>query len=242
MLQRDFSRGAIGLDVNARHFSRTRIDPQGNLVDGRDWPLVSVGKSSGQRLAVIHDVAHGLICEAIGFGLPIVIEKLDFTAKKRRLRAVDCSAAARQLSSFCYSKFATVLKANVRRHCVCVVEVNPAYTSVIGAAVHAVPHGLTIHAAAAMAITDRGMAVEETMPQQMRVWPQGRGPRTMERPSALRSKGTVAPRWSGWSALAKAVHAAQAEGKVKRPTGSERRRRRREDGGLRDDAKCLRSL
>ena len=122
------------------------------------------------------------------------------------------------------------------------VEVNPAYTSVIGAAIHAVPHGLTVHAAAAMAIARRGMAVEETIPQQMRVWCPGRAPRTMERPSALRRKGAVEPPWSGWSVLAKAVHAAQAEGKVKPPTGSQRRRQWRDDANLRDDAEFLRGL
>jgi IS605 OrfB family transposase len=228
--------------VNEQHVSRTRIDAEGDLVDSHALPLLSVGRTSGQRLAIIHDAAHAPICEATAFNLPIVIEKLDFTAKKRRLREVGCAAAARRLSSFSYSKFAAVLKAHARLHGVCVVEVNPAYTSVIGAAIHAVPHGLTVHAAAAMTIARRGMAVEETIPQQMRVWCPGCAPRTMERPSALRCKGAVDAPWSGWSELAKAVHAAQAEGMVKRQTGSQRRRTWREDAGLRDDADFLRSL
>jgi IS605 OrfB family transposase len=241
-LEPDFSGGAIGLDVNHQHVSRTRIDPEGSLVDSHDLPLLSVGKSSGQRLAIMHDAAHALICEATALNLPIVIEKLDFSAKKRRLREVGCAAAARRLSSFSYSKFAMVLKAHARLHGVCVVEVNPAYTSVIGAAIHAVPHGLTVHAAAAMAIARRGMAVAETIPPQMRVWCPGRAPRTMGRPLTLRCKGAVGPLWSGWSELAKAVHAAQAEGRVKPQTGSQRRRTRRETAGLRDDAEVLRSL
>jgi IS605 OrfB family transposase len=239
-LAADFSRGAIGLDVNDQHVSRTRIDPAGNLLESRDLPLMTAGKSSGQRLAIMHDVSHALICEAMQCKLPIVIEKLDFAAKKRRLCEVGCAAAARRLSAFSYSKFAMVLKGHARLHGVCVVEVNPAYTSLIGAAIHGVPHGLSVHAAAAMAIARRGMAVDETIPQQMRLWCPGRAPRAMERPSTLQGKGPAEPLWSGWSELAKAVHAAQAEGKVKRLTGSQRRRTWREDAALRDDAEFLR--
>ena len=166
-LRPDFSRGAIGVDLNDQHVSRTRVGPDGALISSRDLPMVTVGKSHGQRLALIHHIAHRLVDEARQLSVPIVIETLDFSAKKRRLREIGCAAAARRLSSFAYAKFATVLKAHARLHGVCVVEVNPAYTSVIGAAIHAVPLGLTIHAAAAMAIARRGMAVEETIPH---VW------------------------------------------------------------------------
>jgi IS605 OrfB family transposase len=224
LLRPDFSRGSIGVDTNDQHISRTRVGPKGEFINTRDLPMVTYGKSTGQRLARLHEIAHILVMEALQAQVPLSIEKLDLSAKKRRLREIGYARAARRLSSFCYSKFAAVLKAHARLHGVCVVEVNPAYTSVIGAAIHAVPTGLTVHGAAAMVIARRAMSVEEEIPERMRVHVFGRAPRTMERPLSLRRKATVEPLWSGWAELASAVHAAQAEGKTVRMTGTQRRR------------------
>jgi IS605 OrfB family transposase len=149
-LEPDYTRGTIGCDLNDQHVSRTRVDAKGEFIDTKDLALRMAGRCSGQRLALIHEVAHELICEALKLGVPIVIERLDFFLKKMRLRDVGCARSARRLSSFAYSRFAAVLKSHARLHGVCVVEVDPAYTSVIGAALHAVPMGLTVHGAAAM--------------------------------------------------------------------------------------------
>ena len=219
LLRPDFSHGAIGVDLNAQHVSRTRIRPDGSFGDGWDIPLVSMGRTSGQRLARLHDVAARLVREARLRCVPIVIEQLDFSAKKMRLREIGAKAAARGLSSFAYSKFAAVLKSHARLHGVCVVEVSPAYTSVIGAALHAVPNGLTVHAAAAMSIARRAMAVEETLPERMRVWFSGRSPLSIERPSCLLSKAAVEPRWMGWVKLSKAVLEARILVETKQKTG-----------------------
>ena len=156
------------------------------------------GLTSGERLAVLHDVATDLVKEAVALGLPLVIEWLNFSLKRRRLKDVGCDAASRRLSSFAYSKFAAVLKSHARLHGVAVVEVNPAFTSIIGAAVHAVPLGLTVHGAAAMVIARTAMGVEETLPSIMRVWHNSQTPLTMQRPECLRRKAPVDPAWEGW--------------------------------------------
>ncbi|MBO0754099.1 MAG: hypothetical protein J2P53_18405, partial [Bradyrhizobiaceae bacterium] len=103
-LRPDFARGAMGLDLNDQHVSRTRVGADGGLLDSRDLALVTCGKSNGQRLARMHDVAHALVQEAHHLHVPVVIEKLDFAAKKRRLREVGCVADARRLSSFAYAR------------------------------------------------------------------------------------------------------------------------------------------
>jgi ABC-type arginine transport system permease subunit len=68
------------------------------------------------------------------------------------------------------TKFAELLKAHARLHGVAVVEVCQAFTSVMGAALHAVPNGLSVHGAAAMTIARRAMGIEEILPATMRVW------------------------------------------------------------------------
>jgi hypothetical protein len=131
------------------------------------------------------------------------------------------------LSSFAYSKFAAILVAHAKLKGVVVVFVEPAYTSVIGAAVHAVPEGLTVHDGAAMAIARRAMALEEVIPARMRLSNNGRRPLLIKRPDSLRSKAWVDPWWTGWQDLAKAVHAAREQATISRSTGSQRRQKLR---------------
>lgn len=75
-----------------------------------------------------------------------------FAAKQRRLHEVGRAAAARRLNSFAGTKLAAVLIAHARLPGVGAVAASPDPASVIGAALHAVTHGLTVCAAAAMAI------------------------------------------------------------------------------------------
>ena len=99
------------------------MNAAGGFVDCRDLAMTLNGLTSGERLAVLHDVATDLVKEAVALGLPLVIEWLNFSLKKRRLKDVGCDAASRRLSSFAYSKFAPVLKFHARLHGVAVVEV-----------------------------------------------------------------------------------------------------------------------
>jgi IS605 OrfB family transposase len=223
MLQADFSKGAVGYDLNDGFVSRLRVDANGAFVDTADMDMTLRGLTSGQRLAVMHDLVDRIVKEALALGLPIVIELLNFTLKKLRLREAGCTAAARRLSSFAYAKFAELLKSHARLHGVAVVEVNPAFTSVIGAALHAVPNGLSVHGAAAMAIARRAMGIEEILPATMRVWQPHGAPLPVSRPNCLQSKASVDPAWEGWKEVLNAVHAARDTAKYLRSTGRQRR-------------------
>jgi IS605 OrfB family transposase len=236
LLSPDYVRGAIGVDLNDGFVSVSRLSAGGSLLYNQDLPLVLNGLTTGQRRAAIHDLAHQLVQEAIKHGVPLVIEKLDFSGKKLRLKEVGCAAAARRLGSFAYSQFSAVLKAHARLHGVCLVEVNPAFTSVIGAALHAVPNGLTVHGSAAMSIARRAMSVEETLPERLRVWMSGRRPLAMERPQSLRRKAAVEPLWQGWMELSKAVRAARALALQERRKGHVRRHEVRQQAAL--EAAC----
>jgi IS605 OrfB family transposase len=221
----DYARGAIGLDLNEGHISRVRVDAAGVLVDQHDVRLVMAGLSSGQRQALLHDISVGLVAEAVELNVPLVVETLDFAMKKRRLKDVGCAKASRRLSSFAYSQFRRILASHALRAGVALVEVNPAYTSVIGAAFHAVSNGLTVHGAAAMVIARRAMSVEETVPTYgIRLWISGQKPQSLEIPEGLRSKALDRSSTTVWKGLSAAVRVAHGLAYRKRQTGHEPRR------------------
>jgi IS605 OrfB family transposase len=227
MPKADFSGGAFGIDLNDNHLAVVQVDANGKLISYTNLPMVMYGKSSGQRLALLHDLAMAVVQQAYDDHLPICIEKLDFSGKKKRLREIGNDKAARRLSSFAYSRFAAILLAHAKLKGVAVVFVEPAYTSVIGAAVHAVPNGVSVHGGAAMAIARRAMALQEVIPARMRLFNNGRRPLLIKRPDSLRSKAWVDPWWTGWRDLAKAVHVAREQATIPRLTGSQRRRKLR---------------
>jgi IS605 OrfB family transposase len=221
----DYARGAIGLDLNDGHISRARVDAAGGLVDQHDIRMVMAGLSSGQRQAALHDIAVGLVAEAVELNVPLVVETLDFAMKKRRLKDAGCVKASRRLSSFAYSKFRSILASHALRAGIALVEVNPAYTSVMGAAFHAVPKGLTVHGAAAMVIARRAMSVEETVPTDgIRLWISGQKPQSLEIPVGLRSKALDRSSTTVWKGLSAAVRVAHGLAYRKRQTGHELRR------------------
>jgi hypothetical protein len=66
----DFLRGALSIDLNDNHLAMVRLDADGNLVSYQNLPMVMYGKSSGQRLALLHDLATTVVNQAHDGGQP----------------------------------------------------------------------------------------------------------------------------------------------------------------------------
>lgn len=201
------SMGAIGMDVNADHLAVSEIDRFGNWVATRRIDLHTHGKSSDQARALIGDAAVSIARQARQAGKPVVIEKLNFQKKKAELETVN-RKQARMLSSFACNKVASGLKAAAFRAGVEVIEVNPAYTSVIGAVNHAQKNGVSVHQGAALAIARRGLGLSERSAVAGGLAPTANGDHvTFELPARNRLKHV----WSFWSGVRtrlKAAHAA----------------------------------
>jgi len=201
--------GAIGVDVNADHLAVSETDRFGNLIGARRIPLVTYGKTPDQAKALIGDAAISMVEQAKAAGKPLVIEQLDFQKKKAELEAAH-PKQARMLSSFAYRQVAAHLKAACYRAGVEVIEVHPAYTSVIGAVNHAQRHGISIHQGAALAIARRGLGCSERPPQRMALVPVRHGGHvTLVLPARNRAQHG----WSAWASVRrtlKAAHAAHA--------------------------------
>jgi IS605 OrfB family transposase len=199
--------GAIGVDVNADHLAVAETERFGNLMAARRIDLHTYGKSTDQAKALIGDAAVSVVEQARQAGKPLVIEKLNFQKKKAELEAVN-RKQARLLSSFACNKLASSIKAAAFRAGVEVIEVNPAYTSVIGAVNHAQRNGISVHQGAALAIARKGLGLSERSAVPVGIVPTGNGGHvTFELPARNRSKHV----WSFWSkvrANLKAAHAA----------------------------------
>jgi IS605 OrfB family transposase len=152
--------GAIGADFNADHIALGEVDRYGNVIGHQHVPLATRGKTKDQRRALMGDAVKAIVARAAGAAKPIVIERLDFAQKKARLEGVD-ARQARIISALAYRDFDAMLRAAAFRASVEVIEVNPAYTSVIGAVNHAARLGISVHLAAACAIARRGLGLSE---------------------------------------------------------------------------------
>jgi len=196
--------GVIAVDINADHLAVAELDRFGNLVQTHTVPLVLNGLSRNRAKALIGDAATQIISLCEETKKPLVIEHLDFQAKKTTLREKS-NAYSRMLSSFAYASVISMLKARGAKKGVAVHSVNPCYTSLIGKVKFAIRYGMTIHHAAALTIGRRFLRLSERMPQGQRDIPDGKGNHvTLVLPVRNRTRHV----WLQWSHLQRMLRVA----------------------------------
>ena len=178
--------GAIGVDLNPNCIGWAMTDKDGNL-DGAEQIKVNIqSQPKGRTEALLVDAITQLTQLAKEHKRPIVVEKLDFSNKKKRLREMS-SRHNRMLTNFAYSKFLKLLKARCFKLGVQVIEVNPAYSSWIGLIKFMSMYGLNSATSAALVLARRGMYLSERLPAKSAY--QGTEPRKHV--------------WSDWQSVAK---------------------------------------
>jgi len=155
--------GAIGIDINADHLAVCETDRFGNPISSKKIPLCLYGKSKTQSLALIGDRVKEIMIEAKKARKPLAIEKLNFQQKKKQLKK-ESPRYARMLSSFSYSKIKDYLKSASFKEAIEVLEVDPAYTSMLGHIKYARRYGLSTHTSAALCIGRKGLNYSEKIP------------------------------------------------------------------------------
>ena len=165
--------GAIGVDLNADHLAVAETDASGNYVNAWRVPLVTYGKGHHQAEALIGDAVASVVQYAREVGKPIVIERLDFRQKKAVLEG-ESRKYSRMLSSFAYGKVKAYFLSRGYREGVEIIEVNPAYSSVVGRVKFMERYGLTVHQAAALVLARRYLGYSERIPRRW-VCPVGNG-------------------------------------------------------------------
>ena len=160
----DRRRGAIGVDLNADHLAVVDTDASGNYLNAWRVPLATYGKNTNQAEALIGDAVASVVEYARGAGKPLVIEKLDFRQKKAVLEG-ESRKYSRMLSSFAYGKVKAYFLSRGYREGVEIIEVNPAYSSVVGRVKFMERYGLTVHQAAALVLARRMLGCSERIPR-----------------------------------------------------------------------------
>ena len=149
-----------------------------------------------QAEAIIGDAVASVVQYAREVGKPIVIEKLDFRQKKAALEG-ESRRYGRMLSSFSYGKIKAYFVSRGYRQGVEVIQVNPAYSSVIGRVKFMERYGLTVHQAAALVLARRLLGCSERIPRRW-VAPVGNGRRVaLTVPARKRVKHV----WTYWGAI-----------------------------------------
>ena len=156
----DRKQGCVGVDLNPWGLAVTRIDASGNPVDHFDLPWRLAGRTEDQAKAEIGDAVCGVVLYAREKGVPVAIEGLDFAEKKKQDRGARCNA---MLSAVAYAAFAQLIRGRCAREGMELIEVNPAFTSVIGQGKFALGYGLSVHRAAACAIARRALHFGEQL-------------------------------------------------------------------------------
>jgi IS605 OrfB family transposase len=188
--------GRIGIDLNADHLAVSEIDRFGNVVARSVIPLITQGLSTNQVMACVGDAIKPIVAQAAATRKPIAVEKLDFTKKKATLLG-EGVRYSRMLSGLAYAAILQNLKSRAFDAGIEVLEVNPAYTSVIGGVLFQHRYGMSRHQGAAVAIGRRSMEFRERLPLSLRGTP-------------LRPEDRSRHVWSLWAKVAKRIAAPTA--------------------------------
>jgi IS605 OrfB family transposase len=151
--------GCIGVDINQDHLAVVNLDNKGNLLSifSYEYDLNGTKHQNNNSISL---AVKSLMELSVKLNKPIVIEQLDFQAKKRTLKASNnkyIKSRNKQLSSFAYSKVIELIKARAEDNYVEVREVNPAYTSIIGSIKYSSRSRISVHHGAAMCIGRKGL-------------------------------------------------------------------------------------
>lgn len=155
--------GAIGVDINSGFISVAETDRFGNILSAVNILCPETGRSAGQRAAARGDAVKQVIARCRVSGKPLVLEALDFKAKKRDLDGRS-EERSRKLSALAYKALHDLFSARALEAGVDVITVDPAYTSTQGQVRYAAQRGWTVHMAAAGVISRRGMGISEAAP------------------------------------------------------------------------------
>ncbi len=156
--------GVIGIDLNVNNIAWAYCDSEGNLKDRGQIAIDLEETSSGQTTHILSLAIAQVLEKAVQYECPVVIEKLDFSSKKAKLREHG-KRYAKMLSNFAYSKFTELVHGKASLAAIQVIEVNPAYSSLIGMVKFMSLYGLNSGTSAALVLARRSLRLSERLPR-----------------------------------------------------------------------------
>ncbi|TCO68322.1 IS605 OrfB family transposase [Caldanaerobacter subterraneus] len=164
MIKKD--KGVIGIDTNAYpdNISWAETDEKGNLISYGSIPMPELASGNKNKREYFRwQYAHEIVKIAKEKGKAIVIEELEIKDKGKR---GDFSGrkSRRIRHNFSYKSLLKKIKVLAKREGIEVIEVNPAYTSIIGMLKYAPQYMITKDVAAAYVIARKGLGLQEKIP------------------------------------------------------------------------------
>ncbi len=158
--------GIVGIDINAKSFqlALATIKTDGNLQTVNKISLHQlINKTKNQREYISWQIAHQIVETAIIQNKAIAIERLEKIPKGKK---GDGNKKLRKVKQhWIYRGILEKIKAIAKREGVQVIEVNPAYTSVIGMLKYAPQYNLDKDTAGALVIGRKALGFKERLPE-----------------------------------------------------------------------------
>nr|WP_297887166.1 IS200/IS605 family accessory protein TnpB-related protein [Sulfurihydrogenibium sp.] len=159
-------KGIIGLDINASpfHIALANVSKDGNLIGYKSISLHElIGKNKNQREYLLWHIAYQVINYAKENEKAIAVERLKKIPKGYR---GDGKGKLRKIfQQWSYKSLLNKIKVLGQRNGIQVIEINPAYTSVIGAYKYCPQHNIDKDIAGAYVIGRRGLGYKDKIPK-----------------------------------------------------------------------------
>jgi len=151
--------GAIGVDCNPDGVAVVEVTGDGNLKQHRYEREQRIQFASREKRDYdIKQLAVRVVDAAKEARKPLVVEKLNFSSGNRQKGS---RKFRRTKTNFIYRQMLTAIKSRATREGVPLIEVQPAFTSILGNLKYAAPYSLNRHTAAALVVGRRGMELLE---------------------------------------------------------------------------------
>jgi len=152
------SQGAIGIDCNPDGLAVVETNDQGQLVHHHyeNEQRIRFARSK-KRTYDIRLLAVQVVLFAFLIKKPLVLEALKFRAGKQKNKKFN-----RMSHNFLHRQMLDAIRSRATRMGVEVVEVNPAFTSILGKLKYQDMYSLNVHTAAALVIARRGQGFLES--------------------------------------------------------------------------------
>lgn len=158
--------GVIGIDINARpfHLALAEVNADGNLASYQSISLHELlNKTKNQRDYLTWQVAHKIVDIAKEKQKAIVIEKPSTVDKGNK--GDGNKILRKRLQQWSYRGILEKIKTLARRNGIEVIEINPAYTSIIGMLKYCPQYNIDKDIAGAYVIGRKGLGFKERLPE-----------------------------------------------------------------------------
>lgn len=154
----------LGIDINYNLFTSCIVKKDGNPEEFKDFKFDLEGKNKGQIKEELIKVSRKIMQTAKENKTNLVIENIDLKDKKNRDLGKRTN---RKLHLIVYAKFIQILKYCATKNGILVIEINPAYSSIIAKIKYKTKLGRSIHQCASMVIARRGLGFSEKIPSKL---------------------------------------------------------------------------